>query len=229
MLKCDFHMHTKEDPSDTWITYSAFDLIDYAAKLKFDVLAFTHHRKFIFDEEWRAYAKKKGILLIPGVEASIEDKDVIVLNSTKEVEKVKTFEELRKFKKKHPEIFILAPHPFYPRRYCLQKKLFEHMDVFDGIEYCHYYNVAFNAYNKKAAKIADQYNKPLIGTSDAHQFIQFGNTYTLIDAEKNTLSVFTAMKERKVEVKTKPLSFLDSLRAIIPLITKRIKGKLMGK
>ena len=48
-------MHTREDPKDTWIRYSAYDLIDHAAELAFDVLAITHHEKFIFNEQWNQY------------------------------------------------------------------------------------------------------------------------------------------------------------------------------
>ena len=86
-------------------------------------------------------------------------------------------------------IFILAPHPFYPRGNCLKEDFLRNIDVFDGIEYCHYYCRGYNPYNKKAATKAKKYNKPMIGTSDAHRLFQFNKTYSLIDANKNIKEV----------------------------------------
>jgi len=65
-LKTDLHIHTAEDPRDN-ISYSARDMIDRAGELGFDVLSITNHNVVTYDEDLAAYAKKKGILLIPGI------------------------------------------------------------------------------------------------------------------------------------------------------------------
>ena len=229
MLKADFHIHTGEDPEDPWIRYSARDLINHASKLGFDVLAITNHSRVTYNEELANYAMKKGILLIPGIEALIENKEVIILNATKEVEKIKTFSGLKEYKKKNPKVFVFAPHPFYPKRKCVRKNISKHSDIFDGIEYCHYYCRFFNPFNEKAAKKAKEYNKPLIGTSDAHRLLQFNKTYSFVDAEKDVTSVIKALRENKVEVKTEPLSYLNCARAIIPMTVHGIIRHLCFK
>ena len=224
MLKSDFHVHTSSDPSDFWIKHSARQFIDRAAELGFEVLAITNHNRVSYDKELAEYAMQKGVLLISGIEATIERKHVILLNVLKDAEKIHTFSELEEFKKENPQIFVLAPHPFYPEANCLHKDLFKHIDLFDGIEYCHYYFRFFNRFNRKAAKFAKENRKPLIGTSDAHQFIQFNKTYTLVDADKNTGSVINALKKGRIKLITTHLSVFEGIKAIVPMFFKRVKN-----
>ena len=81
MLKADLHIHTNEDPVDfSKINYSAKDLIKYAAKLHYNVLAITNHNSILYNCMLKSYAKKHGILLIPGTEADIGGKEVLLLN-----------------------------------------------------------------------------------------------------------------------------------------------------
>lgn len=164
MLKADLHIHTREDPVDSWISYSAKDLVKYAAKLRYNVLAVTNHNRIFYNSMLSSYAKKHGILLIPGVEANIEGKEVLLLN-VKEVN-TKKISDLDKLRKENA--LVIAPHPFYPRLNCLHSKLTQNIGSFDAIEYSHFYCKSFDIFNKKAVETARKYKKPLIGTSDAH-------------------------------------------------------------
>lgn len=109
MLKCDFHMHTREDPIHRdMIPHTAKQLIDCAASLKYDVLAITNHMKVCQTPELGKYAKKKGILLIPGAEIRVEGKDVLVYGITNEqIAKIKSFKDLKKVP------LVIAPHPYH--------------------------------------------------------------------------------------------------------------------
>ena len=131
-------------------------------------------------EEIADYARKKGILLISGIEYNIDGKHVVVIN-TKE-QGLKTFDELRELKKKE-NIFVIAPHPYYPKRTSLMWKLKKNIDVFDAIEYSHLYIKGFNRFNNIAKKVAKEHNLPLIGNSDCHRLSQLDHTYTLIDSK----------------------------------------------
>jgi predicted metal-dependent phosphoesterase TrpH len=208
MLKADFHIHTREDSKDGWIKYNAKDLINHASKLGFEVLAITNHGTFTYNEELANYAKEKGVLLIPGIEAYIEGRHAVILNATKEAEKLRTFEDLEEYKRKHPSSFVIAPHAFYPIFKSVHKRLLKHSNVFDAVEYSQHYLRFFNHYNKKAIKHAKRLNKPIIATSDTHRLIQFNRTYSLIDSEKDIDSVIRALRENKIELKTKPVSYL---------------------
>lgn len=199
MLKIDFHIHTKEDLEEN-ISYTAKELITRAAKLGFDVLSITNHQSVCFNADLKRYAKKKGILLIPGVEEKINGMDVLILNPPKRYE-LKTFEDLKKIKNKN--CLIIAPHPFYVFG-SLGQKLIKYSNLFDAIEYCHYYLTFFNP-NKKAVKAAKKLGLPLIGNSDAHRPWQFNTTFSYIDSEKNISSIFEAIRNNKIKIKTKPL------------------------
>lgn len=151
----------------------------------------------------KSYAKKHGILLIPGIEADIEGKEILLLNVKKyDIRKISDLHKLRK-----QNILVAAPHPFYPKIKCLHSKLIKNINNFDAIEYCHFYLKSFNPFNKKALKIARSYNKPLIGTSDAHSLYQMNHTYSLINAKQNIDSILEAIRKKKIMVKTEPLPF----------------------
>ncbi|MFT4303118.1 MAG: PHP domain-containing protein [Candidatus Woesearchaeota archaeon] len=201
MLKADLHLHAKEDKQDN-INYTAKELIDKAAELKYNVLSFTFHRKFFWKKELYDYAKNKGITLIPGAELSIEKRDVLVYNLSKNDDKIKTFEELRKLKKKNKNLFVIAPHPYFKLKYCLEDELEKNIDIFDAIEFCWFYTKTFNM-NKKAIKIAKKYKLPLIATSDNHLLWNFGKNYTLIDTKKPN-EIFKKIKENKIKIYSPP-------------------------
>ena len=204
MLKADLHLHAGEDKFHK-LTYSSKELIDYASKKGFKVLALTFHRDVFFNKEIASYAKKKGIVLIPGVERYIEGKEVLIYNlKAGQEEKINTFEDLRNLKKEQ-NILIIAPHPFFKKSNCLGEKLIENIDLFDGIEYAHFYTSFVNL-NKKAVQIAKNSSLALIGTSDAHNLSQIETTYSIIDSKKDINSIFEAIKNKKVVLKTKPVS-----------------------
>jgi len=220
MLKIDLHLHTKEDPLDRWqIKYSAKELISHAAKLNFDVISITNHNRVTYSDELREYAEKKGILLISGAEIRIKGKEVLVYNVTqKDIEKIKTFDDLRKIKNKNN--MVIAPHPYFFLPQCLKKKVEEEVDVFDAIEYSHFYVNLINK-NKKAVKMAKKYRKPLVGASDAHFLYQMNHTYSLVNSKKDRLSIINAVKKNRVKVVTRPLFYSKFIRiAIFSLYSK---------
>jgi predicted metal-dependent phosphoesterase TrpH len=221
MLKSDFHIHTREDPFDN-IKYSSKDLINYAAKLGFEVLAITNHHKIHYSKNLADYAKKKGILLIPGVETHVNGREVLLLNVRKPGV-LNNFSDLRELKNEN--VVVIAPHPFYPMGSCLGKDLIKNIKFFDGIEYSHFYLNNFNIFNKKAVKVAKQHNKTMVGTSDTHRFCQFGHTYSLIDCDKDIDSVLEAIKKGKVQIKTNSLSYLSLSKVSFSLFLTNIRRR----
>lgn len=217
-LKCDLHLHTNEDPKDKFITHSPQELIDHASNLGFNVLAITLHEKNGYRKKLIDYAKTKDILLIPGCEANIEGKHVLLYNfSDEEIKKIKKIQDIKKFKKKNN--LVIAPHSYYFTKSCLREKLDNNIEVFDAIEYCHFYHKFFS-FNKKAVQMAKKYSKPLIGTSDCHRMWQMGHTYTLINSKKTVKDIIQAIKQNKVQLKTKPLKTRIILQTIISLLSK---------
>lgn len=214
MLKADLHLHTSEDITHPEIRYSAKELIEFAAKLGFNVISITNHYRVTYSNSLRKFAEKKGILLIPGAELRIKGKDVLAYNISKnDAKKVRTFEDLKKLKKKK-NILVIAPHPFYVFS-SLGKELAKNIGIFDAIEYSHFYLKGLNIMNRKAARFAHMHKKPLVGTSDAHHLWRMNFTYTLIDSDKNINSIINSIKKNKIRLVSRPLSLIAYLKVIL--------------
>lgn len=225
MLKAELHIHVQGDPvDDKQISYSPQKLIDSAAEQNFDVLAFTCHNKVVHTSELEDYARRKNILLIPGVERTIQGKHVLLYNLTeKESHQITSFSALAGLKQKkqsqNQPFLIIAPHPFHfsPRFSSLKKGVVRYLNLFDAWEYSHFYSRWFNP-NKKTVRLARRYRKPLIGNSDVHYLDTLGKTYTLISAGNNLDSIFHAIKSSQTKIKTQPLPFFLFLRIALKII-----------
>ena len=202
LLKADFHIHTREDPHD-FIRHTAVELLEAAARQGFEVIALTCHNKRIHTEELARRALDLGILLIPGVEAAIRGKHTLLLDMPYSRFRVRTFEHVRE--RKRDGGFVIAPHPFFPAPKCLNGKLRENLDLFDAIEFSHFYTQTVD-FNRKAVAYASAHELPLVGTSDCHRLWQLGTTYSLVDAETKSIEgVFAAIRAHRVRVVTSPL------------------------
>ena len=131
------HLHSKEDQEDN-IGYTSKQLVDHAAEMGFEVLALTFHDQYYFPDEIIKYAKKKGILLIPGTEAKLEGKHVLIYNVKSDVlKKIKKIEDLSLVDEKG---LVIAPHPFFYMPRCLGPKLVRNLKLFHAIEVNHFYS-----------------------------------------------------------------------------------------
>ncbi len=219
MLKADLHIHTKEDPVDN-VPYTAKEMIKYKAKLGFKVLAITNHNSIYFNKELKDYAKQLGIILIPGMEALIQRKEVLILNADKD--KLNYWQPNPGYRRVYYSLYdsldvlqsfreqgmvIGAPHPFYVQPTCLSKQLIKHIDKFDFIEHSHFYTWVVNR-NKPAVRLAKKYNKTLIANTDSHRWFQLGlKNYSYIDADLNKDDILEAIRKNKVKILTKPVPY----------------------
>lgn len=234
MLKIDMHTHCNEDPRDGFIRHSAKELIDHASRLNFNVLSITCHNKVVYSKDLQEYANQKNILLIPGTEIDIDNRHVLVYNITEEErEGIKSFDDLRKIKRK--DMLVIAPHPFYiyinplePKQISLFSRLENNIDVFDGIEFCHLYTRKLNGSNHKAVQIANKYHLPLIAGSDLHHLNHMGTNFSLIDAEKDMSSIFGAIKNNKVTVSSRPRDTTEITKLLTFFTTQSLKHKILN-
>lgn len=200
-LKADLHLHTRE--GEGFIGYDARALIDRAARAGFQVLSITNHDVITFSEDLQRYARERGLLLIPGVEATIEGKHVLLYNVDVPPARIRTFADLRRLKR--PEWLVVAAHPFFPGPVCLRERLREELDLFDAIEFSHFYTRRMNL-NRPAVRLAREVGLPLLGTSDSHLARQFGTTYSFIEGKMTVASVLAAIKMGQVAVVSRPLT-----------------------
>lgn len=216
-LKVDLHIHTKEDREDR-ISYSAYELIDEAVLRGFDALAITNHNTLTYSPELESHAAERGIVLIPGVEATIGGKHVLLLNMPFQNGCYNSFEDV--LRQKAVNNLVIAPHPYFPGPTCLNGQLEATPHLFDAVEYCHFYTHRID-FNRQAVRFARNHDLPLVGNSDAHVLDQFGLAYSLVEAEKTPDAIIQAIKAGWVKPVSSPLPLALLMRIFVGMaITK---------
>lgn len=203
-LKADLHLHTAEDAVDfRLIRYRTEDLILHARQQNFQVIAVTNHLWPTVTAEQIAQARDQGLLLLPGVEAQLRNRHVLVIGTEPNLSPPRTFDDLCAMRR--DGYLVIAPHPFYPSPFALRGLLLQHLDAFDAVEYCHFYCRSFNS-NRGAVALAKDQGLPLVGNSDMHALWQLGKTYSLLQSEFSPEGVIAAVKAGRVQVVSAPLS-----------------------
>lgn len=201
-LKVDLHTHTGDDPRDV-VHYDARKLIDRAAHLGYDAIAITNHDRVTYGDHLRAHARDRGILLIPGMEATLSGKHIVILRpALMDNFPERTLEQLPELVTEDSLVF--APHPYFPHLKSLMERCTTLIPLLHAVEFSHFYTRLID-FNKKAVKLAEAHSLPLVGTSDCHQLWEFGSTYSLVEADRDVDSIIAAVKQGRVEPVTIPL------------------------
>jgi len=211
MLKVELHTHTADDPVDR-IPYTTLELIDRAVALGYDALAITLHERQLDLSRLAPYAADRGLVLIPGVERTIEGKHVLLLNFKTGAEDVGTFSDLARLKSRRPGL-VIAPHAYFPSSFCLRGDLKRHAGLFDAVER----NAMFTRtvdFNRRAERWAEQNGKPVVGNCDVHRLAQLGTTYSLVDAPADADAICEAVAAGRVRVEGRPLAWTEVARIL---------------
>ena len=219
VLKVELHSHTADDPIDR-VPHSATDLIDRAAALQYGALAITLHDRQLDIRRLRPYALERGVVLIRGVERSIQGRHVLLLNFSEEAERVSTFGDLTRLRQRERGL-VIAPHPFFPAPACLRGLLDRHRDLFDGVEYNAMFTKSVN-FNRAAERWAASNGKSLVGNGDVHRLHQLGTTYSVVQAIPDADAICAAIAEGRVRVERTPLGWYDVARTLGPLLMESL-------
>jgi predicted metal-dependent phosphoesterase TrpH len=224
MLKVELHTHTADDPVDR-IPYSSRELIDRAASLGYDAIAITLHDRWLDPAPLAAYAAARGIVLIPGIERTIEGRHVLLLNFSSASEHVITFDDLRRLKTCESGL-VVAPHAFFPAPSCLRGMMHVHANLFDAVER----NAMFTRtvdFNVRAERWAAAHGKPVVGNCDVHRLYQLGTCYSLVDAPPEVGAICDAIRNGEVVVHAEPLSVGRAARTLADLELARIAPRAL--
>jgi predicted metal-dependent phosphoesterase TrpH len=211
LLKVELHSHTADDPVDR-IPHSTLQLIDRAATLGYHALAITLHERQLDLARFAPYAAERGLVLIPGVERTIEGRHVLLLNFARGAEDVRTFGDLARLKSCQRGL-VVAPHPYFPTSVCLGRDLERHAGLFDAVER----NAMFTRsvdFNRRAERWAARHGKPVVGNGDVHRLVQLGTTYSLVDAPPDATSICEAIAAGRVQVESRPLTWPEVARIL---------------
>ncbi|MEK7795416.1 MAG: PHP-associated domain-containing protein, partial [Candidatus Hydrogenedentota bacterium] len=164
-------------------------------------LAITCHGAVAHTPYLQRFAQDREVLLLPGIEAFIEGKHVLILNPDEEQAKAGTFAELRRLGRR--DAVVIAPHPFFPAKSSLMGELERNIDCFDAIEYSSFHTGWLDL-NRKAEAVARKHGLPMVGATDTHVLPYVDSTFTWVDAEWDVLSVIDAIRDGRVRVESRP-------------------------
>lgn len=214
MVRADFHHHIDADPTDgKFVRHSAGELIDRAVAAGLNVLAITCHESIPYDGDATRYAAERGVLLLRGMEATVEGHHVLLLNFAEFPPGVCRMEEIAA--RKTGDALVIAPHPFYPIGLGLGDALAKYPSIFDAVEFSGLYTPLTRRFNARAADYAREVGIPVVGNSDTHFLWQLGHTYTLIDAPPERAAVIDALRHGRVRLVTRPLSWRHVVRFVV--------------
>lgn len=222
MLKVELHAHTADDPVDR-IPYTTAELIDRAAALGYDALAITLHDRQLDLAPVASHAAERGIVLIPGIERTIDGRHVLLLNFPHGTEDVHSFEDIAQLKARVPGGLVIAPHPFFPAPTCLRAMMDRYADLFDAVEYNGMFTSSLN-FNEAAERWAKAHGKPVVGNGDVHRFVQLGTTFSLVDADRTADAICAAVAAGRVTFEARPHGWLQAGRIIAELTVGRTWG-----
>jgi histidinol-phosphate phosphatase family protein len=227
VLKVDLHIHTADDPFDL-IPYTCDQLIDRAAQLGVGAIAITPHDRQLDVRPFETHARDRGVLLIPGVERTIQGRHVLLVNFPRSAAAVADFSELAALKSRYPQGLVIAPHPFFPLTNCLRGWTDRYADLFDAIEVNGLHTRTID-FNRAAITWSRLHGKPLVGNSDAHRLPLLGMTFSMVDAEPDPDSICEAIRAGRVEVHAEPLSAMDAGRYFVAILRNRRPRSLVDQ
>ncbi len=213
--KIDLHTHSiiSQDGGITSEQYS-----DILTKGILDYIAITDHNDTKFAYEM---SKEWGDKIIIGEEITTLDGEIIGLFLQKTIPKDLTAKQT--VKRIHEQGGIVyIPHPFETRRQGLQftslQTIQEEIDIIE----------VFNARSKwrgksgEALKFAEENNKAMAASSDAHCKMGLGNAFTQVSQIPASKSLINLLKEGSLQKQ-----FAPAVSYLCPAVNK-IKHKLFG-
>ena len=97
MIKVELHAHTSDDPGDR-IPHDTHALLDHAARFGYGALAVTLHNRWFDPAPFDEYAAARGIVLLSGIEKTIDGKHVLLINVPREAGDLRSFDDVRALK-----------------------------------------------------------------------------------------------------------------------------------
>jgi predicted metal-dependent phosphoesterase TrpH len=203
VVKVELHAHTDQDPADR-IGHTTNQLIDHAASLGYGAMAITLHDRYFDPTRYAAYARERGVVLLAGVERTLDRRHVLLINFPKESAEVRSFADIAALKRRSNGL-VVAPHPFYPLASALGSTLDRERGVIDAVEVNAMFIRGFD-FNRRALAWAKTNGVPLVGNTDLHLLEQMGTTYSLVDADPDPDAICEAIRQGRVEVRREPLN-----------------------
>jgi predicted metal-dependent phosphoesterase TrpH len=201
LIRADLHIHTTYSPDASINPKTVVHQLYAHPYIK--AVAITDHNTTKGYHKVRKLASAyEDILIIPGIEVTTTEGDIIILGVTEPPPKPWTPENIINYTKQQNGITIAA-HPY--RAYGLGDQAKNH--DFDAIETLN--GISTPQANKMAQKLAKTMNLPGVAGSDAHRTNEMWSVYTEVQASLNIDEILKAIKKGLVKAahSTKSIHF----------------------
>jgi predicted metal-dependent phosphoesterase TrpH len=191
LIRADLHIHTTYSPDASIPPKTIVNQLYAHPYIK--AVAITDHNTTKGYHKVRKLASAyEDILIIPGIEVSTTEGDIIILGVTEPPPKPWTPENIINYTKQQNGIAIAA-HPYRTRGLGDQAKNYD----FDAIEILN--GISTPQANKMAQKLAKVMNLPGVAGSDAHCSNELWSVYTEVQASLDTDEILKAIKKGLVK------------------------------
>ncbi len=192
MIRVDLHVHTTYSPDASIQPKIIVEQLYAHPFIK--ALAITDHNTVEgYHKVHELASAYQDILIIPGVEVSTIEGDLIVLGIAELPQKPWTAENVIDFARKKQALTIAA-HPYRAHG---MGDLTKNYDV-DAIEVLN--GISSPQVNKMAENLAKEMGLPGVAGSDAHQANELWTTYTEVQASPDINEILKAIKKGLVKV-----------------------------
>lgn len=188
VVKVDLHVHTTYS-GDSTITLS--QLATRLKQLSLDAVAITDHNTSAAVAKAMRMADSLGAIIIPGIEVSTPQGDLIVLGFDNDLPLRGNAEELVEEARGKGYVAI-APHPYDERRNSLMDYCMVLRDKLSALEVLN--ARSDRSANQKASQAAKLIGKMGTAGSDAHEISEVGCVYNEVLAERDLSDILEAFK-----------------------------------
>jgi len=191
MIRVDLHVHTSFSGDATINPKFVVDALNAHSTIK--AVAITDHDTFEgFFQVRKLATVYQDLLIIPGIEVTTRQGDIILLGIEEKPAYMSTLESVVDFARESAALIII-PHPYRVRGISDAAE----KTPADAVETVNPW--ASSRENKLAQKLARARNLPGVAGSDAHKPEQLWTAYTEVDAEPEVGSVLSAVKNGRVK------------------------------
>jgi predicted metal-dependent phosphoesterase TrpH len=192
LICADLHFHTYYSPDASTRPKTIVERLDQNPTVK--ALAITDHNTTEGYEQVRKLAEPyEDIIIIPGVEISAEEGEIILLGITELPPKPWKTKNLTDYAHKNNALAV-APHPY--RGLGLKDQTLN-LNI-DAIEILN--AITSPELNRKAEQLARTQGLPGVSGSDVHAVGDPWNVYSEIDAEPEVNEILEAIRKGRVRV-----------------------------
>lgn len=202
MAKFDLHMHTYYSKCGV---DSPKTMVKMAISKKLDGIAITDHNTTV--GALQAMKNNQELTVIPGIEVSTRDGEILGLGITQRLPEGKSAQETIDLIRDRGGIAVI-PHPYDLLRSSIGFRI--RMLKFDAIE-VYNSNLVLPFANRLAKKAAEKEGYSTIAGSDAHIATAVGNAYTIID-ETDIEDVLEAIRKNQTKVYGRQTRVMTKIR-----------------